>query len=461
MIAIRKVLWGLVLFLWLAPPVLGAVYLFFPTIPGCPGITWSTRDAIMVLLLIGCFWMLGSFWTIWLRKNKAITAPNQLARRAVLGFAVCLLVGIAGIVYGGSEVYNKLAPVLERQDYIAQDHAQTIYESQNYNAFPKVLRLLNGSLWCVWYQGNWHVDTNNDGELVQSCSPDNGTTWTAPRVIADDPSYDTRNPAVGQLANGTLLLAYLLYDAISTRAIEAASIQSDDGGISWSQARPITASQFNPANETKYQWLSPFGNMFSMNGHYVAAFYGGLNSSTGEAGNAVILLQYHPANHTWQYYATPMADGYRGYNEASIQWTGDRWLCIARTSENRLYHAFSLDGIAWSPASGTTYTLGHAPDMVVLNTSSSITSMFCVYRGDNGFLRGGLARYNATANTFWCEHAILYAAKGRGGGDFGYASAVRFSSASVGFVNYDVIVCGDRGGPETRGRILWQIWKPS
>ena len=173
----------------------------------------------------------------------------------------------------------------------------------------------------------------------------------------------------------------------------------------------------------------------------------------------MILLEFTTSNSSWRYYTTPMGDAQCGYNEANIQWTGDRWLCVARTSKNQLYHAYSFDGLSWSTPKGTSYALGHAPYIAVLETGLGTVNMFCVYRGERGFLRGGLATYNPSMDSFWCEQSILYTSQGRGGGDSGYASVIRFSNASVGFVNYDVIdCCGSAGCAQMRGLITWQDW---
>jgi hypothetical protein len=459
MIAIQKVAWGTVAFLFIAPPVMSILYLLVPVAPVCPTDPWSDPDALLVAgAILGVLWLLGTFIVIWLRKNMD---PATLARRswkAATGIAFCLLLAGAAMTYAGMELVGKSESVWERQQLIDQNVARTIYESQGYNAFPKVLMLANGSLWCVWYRGNDHADSNNDGELAQSFSADNGTSWTAPVVIADDPSWDTRNPALGQLPNGTLVLMYFLYDSATGSGVRCDWISSNDG-LSWSPPREINTTQYNPAGEAWYDWLSPFGNMFDMAGRNVAAFYGG-PAGTGEGGNDVVLLEFSTANSSWWYHTMPMGNSsLRGYNEANIQWTGDRWLCVARTSDDLLYHAYSFDGVSWSTPKGTAYALGHAPDIAVLATGLGTVDLFCVYRGERGLLRGGLAIYNAATDTFWCEHAILYATLGRGDGDSGYASVIKFSNTSIGFVNYDVIdCCGIPGCAQMRGLITWQDW---
>ncbi|NMC07866.1 MAG: hypothetical protein GYA24_21835 [Candidatus Lokiarchaeota archaeon] len=459
MIAIQKAAWGTVALLIAGPPVIGIGYLLIPVAPGCPPDPWSSPKILLVGGAVAVvLWLLAIAIITWLHKNKATEVLARRSWKAPAGIAFCLLLAGAVMAYTSVEISTKHAELADRQQLLSQNVAVAIYESPGYNAFPKVLALSNGSLWAVWYKANGHVDSNNDGKIVQSFSADNGSSWTVPVVIADDPELDTRNPAIGQLGNGTLVLAYFLYDARTRRATRCDWISSNDGA-SWSSPREINATSYNPVGQARYAWLSPFGNMLDMGGRHVAAFYGG-PASAGEEGNEVVLLEFSTTNSTWRYHAMPMGGGSgRGYNEANIQWTGDRWLCVARSSDDVLYHSYSFDGLTWSAPKCTPYALGHAPDIVVLDPGTGSVAIFCVYRGARGFLRGGQAIYDTTTDTFWCEHEVLYTALGRGGGDFGYASAVRLNNTSVGFINYDVIdCCGTSGCAGMRGMITWQAW---
>lgn len=452
------------LLLLTVPFFVGVVFLAIPVVPGCPINLFAYEDALLVVGgLILIFWIFGILWIVWYKKNSikiSETPKFQFKMKIVIGLFLTILLFGAAMSYASYELGMKISSLSDKQKYLSNNTANVVYESDDYNAFPRLIELQNGSLWTVWYQGDWHIDSHNDGKLLQSFSHDNGSTWQTPQIIADDSTYDTRNPAIGQLADGTLVLMIFEYDGTTRKAIRSEWSLSKDGGLSWSTPQEINSTQYNPTSEpNRLSWISPFGNLFLMNGHYVAAFYGG-NGIIDELQDQIALLEYQPALDRWNYYATPMGDSVRGYNEADIEWVGDRWLCVSRTSENIMYYANSSNGINWSTPKNTGLDKGHSPELVVLKQNTSEWQMFCCYRAEKGFLRGGYTTYNPATDIFWCEDQILYTAEGEGGADTAYASAIRFNESTVGFVNYDVIMCCDNGcDGGTHGKILWQIWE--
>jgi sialidase-1 len=81
-----------------------------------------------------------------------------------------------------------------------------------YAAFPDVCRTKNGDLFCVFYSGSGHVTHPSDdwpkgGRIMAIRSNDDGTTWTAPAVVADTP-FDDRDPHVAPLRDGTLICSW-------------------------------------------------------------------------------------------------------------------------------------------------------------------------------------------------------------------------------------------------------------
>jgi len=355
---------------------------------------------------------------------------------------------------------KRFAQNLQVRRYIRLNSAVPLYQAQSYEAFPKLLRLRDGTLWAVWYHGNWHVDTNNDGKLVQSFSRDRGATWSAPTVVADDPVYDTRNPALGQLDDGTLIMMIFLYDSKKSLGVRSEWISSADGGKTWSSPVEIAPDQYNLTGSSENQWISPFGNLFRVNDHLVAAFYGAPDFTRTEETNQVILLEFLPRQRTWSFFSIAMKDSTAGFNEAEVGQVGSGFLCVARSSKGLLHYSCSADGHAWSSPAATRCVRGHAPALVVLGEKGGIWQLFCSYRGEGSLLRGGKATFDPRTKEFWCENAVLHASKGKGHGDCGYSSAVLLEPGTVGFVNYEVEVRGDIGGADTLGTIWWQLWHP-
>src|SRR5688500_3645462 len=106
-------------------------------------------------------------------------------------------------------------------------------------------RLNDGRLAAVFRAGAPHI--GRAGRLDWITSSDSGKTWTKPQVLAESPE-DDRNPAFGQLRDGTLILAYCIlsgHDEAGTglsknrgdRIFDGVyTIRSRDGGKRWSRA---------------------------------------------------------------------------------------------------------------------------------------------------------------------------------------------------------------------------------
>lgn len=461
MVVDRKRAFGWVVagFLWGGPVALGILYLATARVPGCPGLAVGADAFLVMGGLVALLWSLAAVTTARLARPRAFHAAPEPGRVATAGFVLFLFVGLAAHGYAGVEIARNISRGTAPDT--SQNTATVLHASPDYNAFPKVTRLHNGSLWAVWYQGNAHVDTGNDGRLVQAFSPDNGSTWTAPRVLHDDPALDTRNMIITQLDDGVLVTAYLLYDGDGDGCVRMEWIASADGGRTWSVPAEIPRARCSPAADPDlYGWASPFGDVFRVGARYLAPFYGG--PASGDRSD-VFLLEFDPAAGTWTHAGIVMSGRAPGFNEAKIVRVGSEYLCVARSTGPVMYYATSSDAGTWSAPRATNLTRGHAPELVVLGERATGTwDLFCSYRGEDALLRGGHATYDPATREFWCEHAVLHVSRGRGGGDCGYSSAVRLSATRVGFVNYEVVACeGWHGATTTRtttGTIWWQEW---
>lgn len=119
-----------------------------------------------------------------------------------------------------------------------------------YEAFPDVVRLKDGRLFCVFYDGYGHVAFPNaaifkTGGRVSGCySSDEGKTWSQPFVVFDSP-FDDRDPSVTVLDDGTVLCNFFLLDKPVDpskwyRKLGTWYIRSTDNGQTWSEPTPIS-----------------------------------------------------------------------------------------------------------------------------------------------------------------------------------------------------------------------------
>src|SRR5688572_4869354 len=92
----------------------------------------------------------------------------------------------------------------------AGGQAPALIEGAGY--FPVAVRLKSSEVMVVHRSGGAHL--GRGGRLDTVISRD-GRSWEAPKTVADGPE-DDRNPALGQLRDGTIILAYAIasgYDA--------------------------------------------------------------------------------------------------------------------------------------------------------------------------------------------------------------------------------------------------------
>lgn len=137
------------------------------------------------------------------------------------------------------------------------NNAERIIAVKGGGYFPVMIKLRDGSLGAAIRGGASHLGLT--GRLDYIRSTDNGRTWTPP-VVAIDSEWDDRNPALGQMPDGTLVLAYAElhgYRPDGTFDWNAGPclpffVTSSDGGLTWSQKRPLSAPWAN---------ASPFGKI--------------------------------------------------------------------------------------------------------------------------------------------------------------------------------------------------------
>lgn len=153
--------------------------------------------------------------------------------------------------------------------------------------FPDLARKSDGTLLLAYYWSDQHV--GSFGQIRMRTSSDDGATWSAPRIIADDPANDLRDPSLTVLRSGRILLSYFRY----TNGLQTFVRHSDDGGATFvdptpvsPQAMPQVATTAKIAELSNGDLLIPVYGRQSGATHFSAALVrstdGGLTWTGGE-----------------------------------------------------------------------------------------------------------------------------------------------------------------------------------
>ena len=267
-------------------------------------------------------------------------------------------------------------------------------EGQGY--FPVMIRLRDGSLGAVLRGGAPHIGIK--GRLDWIASRDGGRSWSKPTQILDS-RWDDRNPSLGQMADGTVVVGYAeasTYDAQGKWDRSAGSydlffVTSQDGGKSWSEKKSLYAGPIRNG--------SAFGRIIhDKNGVALMVIYGNANASYegpeklgANARYYSGLIRSRDNGRTWSDFSLILA----GHNEASLQLLPEGTLiAIARTGDGALSVTESRDdGRHWSAARNLTKRGQHPADICLLSGGTLLVTygnrlqpygVGCVISRDNG-----------------------------------------------------------------------------
>ncbi len=169
------------------------------------------------------------------------------------------LVGMIIIVLGTQFLFaaDASSPKASADRPCTLDKAERIIAAKGEGYFPVMIKLQDGSLGAAIRGGAPHVGIKGRLDFIRST--DGGRTWSKPVVAIDSP-WDDRNPALGQMPDGTLVLAYSeahSYRPDGTFDLKAGPylpffVTSGDGGCTWSAKKPLPEPWPSP---------SPFGKI--------------------------------------------------------------------------------------------------------------------------------------------------------------------------------------------------------
>ncbi len=158
-----------------------------------------------------------------------LTRRTFLCRAGATGAAASSLRSLVSAAEAGAKSPSQRGEVKSRPDVIVH--------RGGYPGWPWVTRAGEARLVCVFRDDGVH-GFSPTGKVLWTESRDDGKTWAASRVVADEPGVDDRNAAVTRLPDGTLTVCYNTYT--EDRVSQAVVICSKDDGATWEPPRPIT-----------------------------------------------------------------------------------------------------------------------------------------------------------------------------------------------------------------------------
>jgi murein DD-endopeptidase MepM/ murein hydrolase activator NlpD len=235
--------------------------------------------------------------------------------------------------------------------------------------FPVALRLKDGRIAVVLRGGAGHLGLA--GRLDMVFSADEGRTWSQPTVVVDSP-LDDRNPALGQAADGTLVVSFWRtatyddkgrYDPNLDKERSTWVTRSADGGQTWSPPTAIDCADIGLG--------SPFGRMLTLpDGSMQMALYGEAIRPAGEKlkrQDHSYLYRSTDNGQTWTRYAE-LGAGHGQFNEtALVQLSGGKLLAAMRSRAGEVWLTTSNDsGQNWSALERLSPASVHPADLSVL-----------------------------------------------------------------------------------------------
>jgi hypothetical protein len=319
--------------------------------------------------------------------------------------------------------------------------------------FPVAVRLDNGDVLAVVRGGAAHVGVKGRLDMVRSTNE--GKSWSAPWTVVDDP-LDDRNPALGQLRDGTIVLAYAVASGYDESGLKFKGRREDrvfDGVylvFSSDRGRTWTKPVRDPAIHQFY-WgkghVSPYGKIVQLpDGTVLMAVYFEFFDSRG---NESYVFRSGDGGRTW---GQPTLLG-EHFNETGLVRLRDGRLLAAMRSEKGGHIAVieSADqGRTWSKPSQVTADNEHPADLIQLRSGRVVM----VY-GQRNAPRGAHAMVSPDGRTWGGAQRVVLADTALNT-DCGYPSSVEIGGGRVLTLYYQVDDLKDVPGSSSSRAVTWK-----
>ena len=309
--------------------------------------------------------------------------------------------------------------------------------------WPRLLKLRDGRLMVVARDGDLHLGQR--GRIVCCCSPDGGESWSHTRVIASE-GLDNRDPAVVELSNGQLLIAYHSHEVndfsgstVRIRRTPKAPNnllirRSDDGGETWSQPWTIHSidreAQGIDARASAVE-IVPYRMIELPDGTILLGYHADVYGDDEVLPTAAYLSRSRDGGQTW---TSPTYIS--AHSETALLWLPSGKLLAALRHDNPqepgLSIAESYDlGYTWSAPIPVTGSVEHPGDLLRLKDGRILLTFG---RRQPPYGVRGLLSYD-DGKTWDQEHRIVLSADSASW-DCGYPSSVQLDSGEIVTVYY-------------------------
>lgn len=326
---------------------------------------------------------------------------------------------------------------------------QTVTSGLGY--FPVTIHLKNGDVLAVMRGGAPHIGRKGRLDLVRSS--DGGKTWSKPWTAVDGPE-DDRNPALGQLKDGTVVLAFAIasnYDESgekfkggrNDRLFDGVYLMfSKDHGQTWT--KPVRDETIHKFYEGTGQ-VSPYGKIIQLSDGAVlmAVYFDFFNR-----GHESYVFRSTNNGKTW---SEPVLMG-KHYNETGIVALRDgRVLAALRSEEGgHLAIAESKDrGKTWSEPVKVTADREHPGDLIQLKDGRVLLTY-----GERNPPRGAHAILSPDGRSWDNSKPIVLGDKSPNT-DTGYPSSVEVSPGKILTLYYRVDDLQNALATSSSRAVLW------
>lgn len=304
--------------------------------------------------------------------------------------------------------------------------------------FPVLIRLHDGTLGAVVRGGAPHIGIK--GRLDWIYSKDYGKTWSVPSIIVDS-EFDDRNPAAGQMPDGTIVVAYAeasTYNSegnfdTSVGAYTMYYVTSGDNGKTWSKKLLLPPGPIKNGSPYGKIIILPDGTaIMPVYGGYDTQYKGPVEIPVGTKDISGILRSADNGK-TWGDFSIVSA---ADHNETALAYMPDgRLIAMMRTDKDgSLEQSESADGgYNWSKPVPVTSPNQHPADLCLLQNGD----LLLVYGNRiKPYGVGGMLSYDSGRN--WNRDGRFMIAWTSLNTDCGYPSVVQTDDGTVVTMYYSV-----------------------